>query len=994
MKTLKPEIKVYSRRPKQIKSVDIPSSSSLVNDRFLRSSSGIWTLDVQNKMTRTALSSLTSLVYYIEGPRHNLFSVGKFCDADLEVAFWKNTCFTQNLEGVDLLSGSQDTNLYTISLDDMLKTSPICLLSKASKTKSWLWHRCLSYLNFSTLNKLAKDGLAQGIPKLKFQKDHLCSACALGKSNKSSFQPKDEDTNQEKPNHFAYGLTLWPDRLEALTGKKYILDSLFQPLFDEYFNPPTIVVSTVPVAAAPRAVEIADSPVSTSIDQDAPSSSHLYLGSKCSYATRICRSPNGFKTAFLNASSRRGLLELSHARARVTGFVEMGQEYPSHVYKIKKALYGLKQAPHAWYDIVSSFLISQHFSKDAVDPTLFTRKAGNDLLLVPFTKRVKISSTNVRLETIVPQKEETFQVVIDLVKNSSCFKAFTISADVLEIFIQQFWYSIKKGVNFTNVPDDDTTPVFLIKLGYKGPLYKHTNMFVDHMHHPWRTLAAIINKCLSRKTSSNDKLQLIWEDLAYQIDHRKEKRSRRENMPFPRLKFVRIGKNYQEYRLSIPETMLTEAIKQSESYQMFIKYSISQIPPKSRGKGLQRKNTAEDSQETVDVSKESEPKPESVKRKTSSKRRVKKKVALSADDNIIFDDPDTALELGKSISQTEAEEAEVARQSYKTLTTSNTKLKGAPSLTPEEQEAADIMQALKESKKTSKRQPGVPNEEKDITEENVILEWGSEQESEYSEEDKLGDEEKDDKNDDANDEGHDYYKIYVPNDEDEEMLNAKVDDSDKGDEEVTDAAKADTEKTSEVKDDAKKTKLPPSNCSLSVSSGFGDKFLKLSSDSSLLRVAKLEKDMSELKKIDLSVEALAYLKTQIPSVIDNYLGSKVGDVFKKELKKHTTNLIQKYSLQQIPELPKKQTPTVDLEQESKKTPLEILMIKKEQTEKQKMPKFTINSTNKAALKEFDLKSSLYPTKHANKSFNGNPTNHRLYHALMEALIEDENAMDK
>ncbi|GKD73316.1 hypothetical protein Tco_1331598 [Tanacetum coccineum] len=58
--------------------------------------------------------------------------------------------------------------------------------------------------------------------------------------------------------------------------------------------------------------------------------------------------------------------------------------------------------------------------------------------------RVKISSTNVRLETTVPQKEETFQVVIDLIKNSSCFKAFTISADVPEIFMQQFWYSIKK----------------------------------------------------------------------------------------------------------------------------------------------------------------------------------------------------------------------------------------------------------------------------------------------------------------------------------------------------------------------------------------------------------------------------------------------------------------------------------------------------------------------------------------------------------------------
>ncbi|GJS15508.1 retrovirus-related pol polyprotein from transposon TNT 1-94 [Tanacetum coccineum] len=117
---------------------------------------------------------------------------------DLEVAFWKNTCFIWNLDGVDLLSSSRDTNLYTISLDDMLKTSSVYLISKASNTKSWLWHCRLSHLNFGTLNKLAKDGLVRGIPKLKFKKDRLCSAGALGKSNKSSHQPKAEDTNQEK----------------------------------------------------------------------------------------------------------------------------------------------------------------------------------------------------------------------------------------------------------------------------------------------------------------------------------------------------------------------------------------------------------------------------------------------------------------------------------------------------------------------------------------------------------------------------------------------------------------------------------------------------------------------------------------------------------------------------------------------------------------------------------------------------------------------------
>ncbi|GKA02668.1 retrovirus-related pol polyprotein from transposon TNT 1-94 [Tanacetum coccineum] len=138
---------------------------------------------------------IISRVYYVEGLRYNLFSVGQFCDADLEVAFRKNTCFIQNLEGVDLLSGSRDTNLYTISLDDMLKSSLICLLSKASKTKSWLWRRQLSHLNF---------------------------ACALGKSRKSSHQPKAEDTNQEKLYLFHMDLC-GPMRVASINEKIYIL---------------------------------------------------------------------------------------------------------------------------------------------------------------------------------------------------------------------------------------------------------------------------------------------------------------------------------------------------------------------------------------------------------------------------------------------------------------------------------------------------------------------------------------------------------------------------------------------------------------------------------------------------------------------------------------------------------------------------------------------------------------------------------------------------
>ncbi|GJT57646.1 hypothetical protein Tco_0504988 [Tanacetum coccineum] len=200
-----------------------------------------------------------------------------------------------------------------------------------------------------------------------------------------------------------------------------------------------------------------------------------------------------------------------------------------------------------------------------------------------------------------------FQVVIDLIKNSSCFNAFTISADVLEIFLQQFWMILDicprvEGVDFTDVPDDDATLAFLIKLGYNASIYT------------------------VQQLSDNSQ---ILKDVPSLFSH-----------------------NWK----------------------------------------------------TVDVSEESEPEPKPVKRKDASRRVVKK--------------------LSKSISKTEAEEAEAARQVHATharIVTESVpeptrrrksgkvtsdppkKLKGVPSLTPKEQEAADTMQALKKSRKTSKR---------------------------------------------------------------------------------------------------------------------------------------------------------------------------------------------------------------------------------------------------------------------------------------------------
>ncbi|GKE07381.1 retrovirus-related pol polyprotein from transposon TNT 1-94, partial [Tanacetum coccineum] len=109
----------------------------------------------------------------------------------------KHLCYVRDTDGVELIKGSRGSNLYTISVEDMMKSSPICLFSKASKKKSWLWHRHLNHLNFDTINDLARKDSVRGLPRLKFKKDHLCSVCQLEKSKKHTHKPKTENTNLE-----------------------------------------------------------------------------------------------------------------------------------------------------------------------------------------------------------------------------------------------------------------------------------------------------------------------------------------------------------------------------------------------------------------------------------------------------------------------------------------------------------------------------------------------------------------------------------------------------------------------------------------------------------------------------------------------------------------------------------------------------------------------------------------------------------------------------
>nr|GEU33080.1 retrovirus-related Pol polyprotein from transposon TNT 1-94 [Tanacetum cinerariifolium] len=281
-------------------------------------------------------------------------------NGDLEVAFRKNTCFIWNLEGVDLLSATRDTNLYTISLDDMLKTSLICLLSKALETKIWLWHCRLSYLNFVATAPRVID-IAGSPSSITIDQDAPSSSTS--------------STNQQQHSSII---------------SQGVEEPIPNALFDDPCHEPLYDVST--------------SQESSSNVQ----SSHSLLELIANAANKnMMIFQMDVKTAFLN-----GELKEEVYISQPEGFFD--QENPSHVYKLKKALYGLKQAPRAWYNMLSSFLISQHFSKGVVDPTLFPRKARNDLLLRGF---LDSGDKKKKKEGVSSTPSDEFPVLSGIAKN-------------------------------------------------------------------------------------------------------------------------------------------------------------------------------------------------------------------------------------------------------------------------------------------------------------------------------------------------------------------------------------------------------------------------------------------------------------------------------------------------------------------------------------------------------------------------------------------------
>nr|GEU50758.1 hypothetical protein [Tanacetum cinerariifolium] len=181
--------------------------------------------------------------------------------------------------------------------------------------------------------------------------------------------------------------------------------------------------------------------------------------------SRVCRSQEhgryqmDVKTAFLNGNLREEVYV-----SQSDGFVD--PDNPNHVYKIKKALYGLKQAPCTRYDMLSSFLISQYFSKGSVDPILFIRRNGNDLLLV------QIYVDDIIFAASTPELCDLFTKIMclkfkmSMMGKISFFLGLQISQSHRGIFINQSKYALKslKKYSFESCDLVDTPMVEKSKL--------------------------------------------------------------------------------------------------------------------------------------------------------------------------------------------------------------------------------------------------------------------------------------------------------------------------------------------------------------------------------------------------------------------------------------------------------------------------------------------------------------------------------------------------
>ncbi|GJY35917.1 hypothetical protein Tco_0421295 [Tanacetum coccineum] len=280
---------------------------------------------------------------------------------------------------------------------------------------------------------------------------------------------------------------------------------------------------------------------------------------------------------------------------------------------------------------------------------------------------LQIEKCNLRLSSTLKSKEPTLQVVLDALKLTSFYKAFEITAGVPEIYMQEFWVTASRhhsslhfkmngkshtvnvdnfrdmlqicpklpGQKFKDPPFEEEILSFIRDLGHTGEIKVLSDVNVNHMHQPWRSFAAIINKCLSGKTTALESLRLsraqilwgmyhnknvdyvylLWEDLVYQVENKNSKKNNdmcyprftkviidyfmakdksipRRNKMFwhtarddPMFTTIRVISKHQDtqiYGAILPQHLTNQAMLESEAYKTYHAYATCEKIPKPK----------------------------------------------------------------------------------------------------------------------------------------------------------------------------------------------------------------------------------------------------------------------------------------------------------------------------------------------------------------------------------------------------------------------------
>ncbi|GKB02665.1 hypothetical protein Tco_0830754 [Tanacetum coccineum] len=269
-----------------------------------------------------------------------------------------------------------------------------------------------------------------------------------------------------------------------------------------------------------------------------------------------------------------------------------------------------------------------------MDNTRAQQKALDDELVAP-NNRLKIGKSNLRLSSNLKSKEPTLQMVLDALKLTPFYKAFEITADVPEIYMQEFWVTISRhhsslcfklngkrhtvnvdnfrdmlkicpklpGQIFEEPPLEEEILSFIRDLRHTGEIKFLSDVNVNHMHQPFRSFAAIINKCLSGKTTALESLcllraqilwgmyhnktvdyvYLLWEDLVYQVENKNSKKNNdMDDFMFTTIRVISKHQDTQVYDAILPQHLTNQAMLESKAYMTYHAYATGEKTPKPK----------------------------------------------------------------------------------------------------------------------------------------------------------------------------------------------------------------------------------------------------------------------------------------------------------------------------------------------------------------------------------------------------------------------------